>query len=139
MEAYMRLLTIFTFTSIALVSAAHEAQAQASTAAQAHASIAARSRRSNAGYTGFSYGARPRPLPDGTPRWADFPVVTTVDPGSPAARVGIATGDVLLSVNGVDAHDPHALFLGVGTVATFRIRRGTAVREFVLRTIARPS
>ncbi|HET6765186.1 MAG TPA: PDZ domain-containing protein [Longimicrobiaceae bacterium] len=126
--------------TLALASAASEARAQVSPAsAQTTHSVVSRSRHANAGYTGFSYQGRPRPLPDGTPRWADFPVVTSVDPASPAGRVGIRVGDVVLSVNGVDARDPRAMFLGSGTVATFVVRRENATREFVLRTTVSPS
>lgn len=107
--------------------------------AAAQASMVSASRGlGNAGYTGLGVGGRPSPAADGTPRWADYPVVRAVGQGSPAARVGILPGDVLLLVNGVDARDPRTLFGQPGTVFTMRVRRGSAVREFVLTSIPRP-
>lgn len=93
----------------------------------------------NTGYTGIRVQGRPSPAPDGTPRWADYPVVHAVAQGSPAARVGILPGDVLLLVNETDARDPRTLFGQPGKVFTIRIRRGSAVREFVLASVRRPN
>ncbi|HEY0024701.1 MAG TPA: PDZ domain-containing protein [Longimicrobium sp.] len=93
----------------------------------------------NTAYTGIGVQGRPSPAPDGTPRWADYPVVHAVTQGSPAARVGILPGDVLLLVNGTDARDPRTLFGEPGKVFTIRIRRGSSVREFVLASIRRPN
>ncbi|HEX8319780.1 PDZ domain-containing protein [Longimicrobium sp.] len=90
-------------------------------------------------FTGLRVRGRPSPAPDGTPRWADYPVVYAVAEGSPAARVGILPGDVLLLVNGTDARDPRTLFGEPGRVFTIRIRRGAAVREFVLASVRRPA
>jgi S1-C subfamily serine protease len=86
--------------------------------------------RADVAYTGMRIAGRPAPAPDGTPRWADFPVVRGVDAGSPAARVGVQAGDVILSVNGADARDPRTLFGPPGTTFTLRIRRGTEIHEF---------
>jgi C-terminal processing protease CtpA/Prc len=99
---------------------------------------ASRSAR-NTAYTGIGVRGRPSPAPDGTPRWADYPVVHAVAQGSPAARVGILPGDVLLLVNGTDARDPRTLFGEPGKVFTVQIRRGSAIREFVLASVRRPS
>ncbi|HEX8394771.1 MAG TPA: PDZ domain-containing protein [Longimicrobium sp.] len=92
----------------------------------------------SAAYTGIGVSGRPAPAPDGTPRWADYPLVHVVAQGSPAARVGILPGDVLLLVNGVDARDPRALFGEPGKVFTIRLRRGTGVREFVVASVRPP-
>jgi C-terminal processing protease CtpA/Prc len=103
---------------------------------------AVRGESRNAGktaYTGLRVRGRPSPAPDGTPRWADYPVVHAVAQGSPAARVGILPGDVLLFVNGIDARDPRTLFGEPGKVFTIRIRRGSAVREFVVASVRRPN
>jgi len=99
---------------------------------------AARRPGGNLAYTGMRVGGRPSPAPDGTPLWAEHPVVRGVDPGSPAEKVGIAVGDVILAVNGKDGRDPRTLFGPPGTVFTLRVRRGTVVREFVLTGIRRP-
>jgi C-terminal processing protease CtpA/Prc len=83
-------------------------------------------------YLGLRVGGVPRPAQDGAARWADYPVVRSVDAGSPAARVGIEAGDVLLQVNGVDARDPRTLFGRPGKVFTIRVRRDGQVHEFVI-------
>jgi|GEM_PF-2935804 len=106
--------------------------------ALASISVAPRGSGNGGAFTGMRLGSRPTLLPDGTPRWADFPVVGGVWPGSPAEKVGIAAGDVVLLVNGVDARDPRTLFGQPGKVFTVRVRRGTAVREFVLTSVRRP-
>ena len=49
-------------------------------------------------------------------------IVTNVDPGQPADRIGIAPGDVIYTLNGVGQHDPRALMRAIG-----RAEVGTAV------------
>src|SRR5687768_3039196 len=93
--------------ALALLAAAPAAAQQPGT----QGTITATSRgRSGNGYLGMRLSARPAPTPGGAPRWADLPVVSGVEPGSPAAKVGLAAGDVLVAVNGVDARDPRTLF-----------------------------
>jgi C-terminal processing protease CtpA/Prc len=130
----MRQQTCYIFVTLITVVSAADAVAQASGAPQGQptASVSATSARRDAGFTGINVRGRPSPAPDGSPRWADYPVVHRVTPGSPAERVGIAVGDVLLLVNGADARDPRTLFIPPGTELTVRVRRGSAMREFVL-------
>ena len=129
--------TCLSLAGLAVLALAPPAAAQF-TGAMASISVASRG-HANAGFTGLRVGGRPQPAPDGTPRWADFPVVGGVDPGSPAEKVGIAAGDVLLLVNGANARDPHTLFGRAGKVFTLRVRRGATVREFVLTSVRRPA
>ena len=96
------------------------------------------SRAHGRAWTGMMVSGRPSQGTDGRPRWAEFPVVRQVVAGSPAARVGIQAGDVLLQVNGADARDPSTLFGQPGKVFTVRVRRGTAVQEFVITSAAPP-
>lgn len=63
-------------------------------------------------------------------RLSVLPVVTDITPGSAADAAGIREGDVLVSVNGVDAHET-TLFWNQrpGTRYTVRVRRGRAVHQ----------
>lgn len=132
-------------TLITLMSAADAvAQAPSRPQGQPHGTMSvstasASNAHRNIGFTGINVGGRPSPAPDGSPRWADFPVVHRVTPGSPAERVGIRVGDALLLVNGADARDPRTLFIPPGTELTVRVRRGSAVHEFVLTVEQRPA
>lgn len=90
-------------------------------------------------YSGINIAMVPRFAPDGTVKWAYPPTIDTVDPGSPAARVGLRPGDVLLLVNGRDAREPEAMFGEPGTVYVFRVRRGGAEREFTVTSTTRPN
>jgi len=82
---------------------------------------------------GINIQARPGASPEGKPRWADYPVVSGLAEGSPAAKVGIRVGDVILSVNGVDGRE-----LGImhpktpGETYVLRIRRGSEILEFTM-------
>lgn len=68
----------------------------------------------------------------------DFPVVASVEPGSPAQAAGLVAGDTILAYNDVDAQsDPAAVqrFLKVGKELVIKIRRN-GVRSLTL-TVAR--
>jgi S1-C subfamily serine protease len=137
----MRQQTCYLFATLITLVSAVDAVAQGSGALQRppNTVVSTSSARRDAGLTGINVRGRPSPAPDGSPRWADYPVVHRVTPGSAAERVGILVGDVLLLVNGADARDPRTLFSPPGTELTVRVRRGSEVREFVLTVEQRPA
>ncbi len=70
----------------------------------------------------------------------DYPVVASVEPGSPAQTAGLVAGDTILAYNDVDAHtDPAGVqrFLQAGKQIVIKIRRN-GVRSLRL-TVARRS
>lgn len=76
----------------------------------------------------------------GSPVKLAYPVVASVDPGSPARTAGLVAGDTILAYNDVDANsDPLAVkrFLKPGQQLTVKIRRN-GVRNLTL-TVARRS
>jgi S1-C subfamily serine protease len=87
------------------------------------------------GTTGFDYAYRETIIMRSgtTPRPQTQPRVEKIDPQGPAARAGMAVGDVILSVNGRDAREPR-LFPDKrpGTRYLVRVRRGTVERELTL-------
>ena len=115
--------------SCALVPAAHAQTTGTARGAQA---------RPRVPYTGINVSGQPR-FEGGAFRWAVPPTIATVDPGSPAQRVGIRAGDILLLVNGSDARDPETLVGAPGKSYVFRVRRGGEVREYTLTSTAVPT
>jgi len=134
----MRTSMLFLLVSVSLLSWAPDAAAQPGQGGRGTVT-GSRNGRVDVAYTGIFPGGRPVMAPDGSPRWADYPEVREVAPGSPADRVGIQPGDVLLLVNGKDARDPRTLIAEPGTVFTIRLRRGTTVHEFVLTSVRQPA
>jgi serine protease Do len=71
-----------------------------------------------------------------------YPVVESVEPGSPAAQAGISAGDTILAYDSVDVmHHDIALtqLLRPGNVVSVRVRRNGAVRELGVRVAPRPA
>jgi membrane-associated protease RseP (regulator of RpoE activity) len=90
-------------------------------------------------YTGIGWTGTPTFAPDGTVRSADYPVITIISKDSPAQKVGLAVGDVVLSVNGKDAREAGLLSAkGPGEMFTIRVRRGEEVRDYTFVTAAFP-
>jgi len=87
------------------------------------------------GYMGLSLsGAQIRIVtPDGVmTSHCDYPLVETVDVGSPAARAGIAAGDTLVAYNGRDVTQSavnYAELITAGTTVRVRVRRSGKARE----------
>ena len=70
-------------------------------------------------------------------------LVGVVVPGSPAARAGIARGDIILKFDGVVVDDAERLRwlsanAGVGKKITLHVRRGNKEADVALTTIAQP-
>lgn len=71
----------------------------------------------------------------------DYPVIASVEPGSPAQAAGLVAGDTVLAYNDIDAHDdPLAMqrFLRPGERLVLRVRRD-GVRNVPLTVARRPS
>lgn len=67
-------------------------------------------------------------------RMTGYPRLGAVRPGSSAARAGLATGDVLVAVDGRDTQQAAAWFADAvpGRRYTLRVRRGGEEREVVV-------
>lgn len=71
----------------------------------------------------------------------DYPVVQTIEPGSPAAKAGVAAGDVLVALNRRDLREGDVVFahlLKPGTKLPLRYRREGREKEVTLRIVKRP-
>lgn len=123
---------LFVFGFVLLSATAGVAQEKAGSRAKENPVVGGAPGGAKGPALGFSYsGGRMEMLPSGAPRWTSYPKITEIIPTSPAGKVGLAVGDVLLEVNGVDARDPRTL-LGDKTQFKLRIRRGSTVREFLI-------
>ena len=71
---------------------------------------------------------------------SSYPVIGCVIPGTPAARAGLQSEDVILSVNGKDPRKPETLADRhvLGALFVIRIRRGEEEREVRLRVAPYP-
>jgi|GEM_PF-6772220 C-terminal processing protease CtpA/Prc len=67
-------------------------------------------------------------------RRTGYPRVSSVTPGSSAARAGLAVGDVLVAVDGRDTQQAGAWFAEAvpGRRYTLRVRRGQAEQDLVI-------
>jgi S1-C subfamily serine protease len=71
-----------------------------------------------------------------------YPVVESVEPGSPAARAGISAGDTILAYDSVDVLHHDILLsqlLRPGTMVTVRVKRNGAMRDVDVRVAPRPA
>lgn len=98
-----------------------------------------------AGWVGIAYGGDITYTREGNgpviTRFLDVPSVTTVEPGSPAERAGIQTGDFILSIGGYDVRDRAIAIsplLKPGKKIQFRVRRGDDVKSLVVTVERRP-
>ena len=83
------------------------------------------------GYTGFNVSFTATRRGDGAMD-VSYPTISDVIPETPAAGAGLASGDVILQVNGIDARNSGALFPRAGVQYAMRIRRGNEESEIVL-------
>ncbi|WP_411279842.1 PDZ domain-containing protein [Gemmatimonas sp.] len=70
----------------------------------------------------------------------DYPVVETVDAGSPASRAGVLAGDTLLAYNGRDLKQRavnYQRMLAPGATVRLRVKRGSTAREIPVAVVAR--
>lgn len=94
------------------------------------------------GWVGITYSVEGRTDEEGRLVYSDYPVVVSVDPGSPAARAGIVAGDTILSFNDRDLlrHAfPIRTMIQPGKLFVIRAKRGSATRVTKLTVAERPT
>ena len=98
-------------------------------------------REASRGWVGVAYttgvGTTDR---NGAMVFADYPVIESIEPNSPAERAGLSAGDTILAMNSQDLRKtplPVATMVQPGKKIVFRFRRN-AVREVTLTVAARP-
>ena len=72
----------------------------------------------------------------------DYPVIESIDPGSPAEKAGLQAGDILLSINKQDFRKnpiPLNSLLVPGQKVVFRYRRDNVARMSTLTVAMRPA
>lgn len=93
---------------------------------------------------GISFGGSIKRQDDGPAQWRfdDPPAVTTVEFGSPAARAGIRTGDVLTEIDGValDSREGGERFSRIepGQSVEFTVERDDSERTVTMTAVERP-
>jgi serine protease Do len=71
----------------------------------------------------------------------EYPVIESIDPGSPAERAGLQAGDVILSINSQDLKKnpiPMQSLLVPGNKILFRYKRNDASRSLTVTVAERP-
>jgi len=98
-------------------------------------------REASRGWVGVAYttgvGTTDR---NGAMVFADYPVIESIEPNSPAERAGLSAGDTILAMNSQDLRKtplPVASMVQPGKRIAFRFRRN-AVREVTLTVAPRP-
>lgn len=98
-------------------------------------------REASRGWVGVAYttgvGTTDR---NGAMVFADYPVIESIEPNSPAERAGLSAGDTILAMNSQDLRKtplPVATMVQPGKKIVFRFRRN-AVREVTLTVAPRP-
>jgi serine protease Do len=72
----------------------------------------------------------------------DYPVIESIDPGSPAEKAGLLAGDILISINKQDFKRnpiPMSSLLVPGQKVVFRYRRNDVARMSTLTVAERPA
>lgn len=94
------------------------------------------------GWVGITYSVEGRTDEAGRLVFSEYPVVVSVDAGSPAARAGIVAGDTILAFNDRDLRRfafPIRTMIQPGKAFVIRARRGSANRVTKLIVAERPS
>jgi hypothetical protein len=97
------------------------------------------------GWVGIYYSASASALREGdgrlVMRFVDYPDIESVEPGSPADKAGIRTGDRIMAMAGRDLRDAEIDFtplLKPGTRIPFRVRRGAESKLLTVTVEPRP-
>lgn len=72
----------------------------------------------------------------------DYPVIESIDPGSPAEKAGLQVGDILISINSQDFKKnpiPLGSLLVPGQKVMFRYRRDNSAKRSTLTVAMRPA
>jgi serine protease Do len=80
--------------------------------------------------------------PSGAFVFADYPVIESIDPGSPAEKAGLQSGDILISINSQDLRKnpvPMNSLLVPGQKISFRFRRNDVEKSSALVVAQRPA
>jgi len=80
--------------------------------------------------------------PSGNMVFSDYPVIESIEPGSPAERAGLEAGDKILALNSQDLKTnpiPLGNMLQPGRKIVFRFRRNDATREVSVIVAPRPA
>jgi serine protease Do len=133
--------TIGIITAISLTSMPVAAQIWTPQAPPAQPSQAAPPRPAS-GWVGITYSGSGETDSEGNLVYGDYPVVVTVDPGSPAARAGIVAGDTIIAFNDRDLRRfafPIRAMIQPGKPFIVRARRAKKDIDFKLIVAERPA